>query len=329
VKITYILSNQVDYNLLICDDAGPGYANNMNWPVEYLNNVYLIPKGSVFVFDNHLHVSEMRKVEKMIFENPNSLFFLKVIDPLFQDEKKGYFNFLKGASKFVNTGLISVYEPREMVCELKEKYTNRFIHLPYPYNKEKELKYSSADRKNRIIISGSLNKYTYPYRYLVWEKVTRILARFIIFSILKHPGYAEQNPIITYNYSFTKDSYVKYLSGFKFMLLCPSRYGIELLKFHECAYAGCIPVGLAPDCYPNRIKKTFLLLRVANFHKDLFNIIFAKHDQKNILLFRTFLDRTRNPNFLNKKLKLFTAETSFPLLKYAKNDKNVNPIIQL
>ena len=104
--------------------------------------------------------------------------------------------------------------------------------------------------------------------------------------------------------------YIKHLSGFKYMLACPSKFGIELLKYSEMAYAGCIPVGQAPDSYPEHIKDLFLPLRPEHFKKDLFSIFFRKKRRDIVKSLRAFLHETRNPVTLNKTLEAFISKTA-------------------
>lgn len=302
MDILYVLSDIINYNLLICDDAGPGYALSMGWKYTYLHKLKLLDTKSVIIIDNRMAVTEIDRLKNMIIENPNNMFFLKIVDPYYDNTIHHYYRFLSGVSSVKNAYLLSVYEAQELAAELKYKFKHRYIHLPYPYLKGKEI--NTASKKNKILISGSLNKHIYPYRYGIWIKVTRSITR-LFFSILKHPGYAELNSDKGHLHMIIKDNFVKYLSTFKYMLLCPSKCGIEFLKFNECAYAGCIPVGEAPDSYPQEIKQLFLPLRSSHFLSDTLKIISKQHNFDNLLILRHFLHQTRQPDVLNKVVKDF------------------------
>lgn len=186
--INYILSDKLDYNLLICDDAGYGYANNMGWPVVKLSELN-VTENEVFAVDNRITADEAAKLEVIIRQNDDTTFLLKIVDPFFEYANHHYYEFLSRMSNCSNAFLLSVYVPVELTDRLKGQYANRFIHLPYPYIKERE--FERKVKLNRVVITGALNEQVYPYRYSIWKKVTRSWLRPFFFSILKHPGYAE------------------------------------------------------------------------------------------------------------------------------------------
>lgn len=303
MKILYLLSDTINYNLLICDDAGPGYAHNMGWECIYLNSIEPIPDQTVIVVDNRIQESELNKLNALLIKYHHLQFFFKIVDPYDYNTTHYYYKFLSKISLYKNACLLSVYEARELTVVLKAEFKDRFIHLPYPYIKDKEI--DTIKKKNKVIISGSLNQDVYPYRYNIWKKVTRSVSRLPFFSIIKHPGYRELNTVDNHSPPIIKEAFVKYLSRFKYMLLCPGRCGIEFLKYNECAYAGCVPVGIAPDSYPEDIKDLFIELMPEHLMKHILSIIFRKNNQNVVSDFRDFLNKTRNPMLLNKILNDF------------------------
>lgn len=307
MKINYILSDNLDYSLLICDDAGYGYSNSMGWRPVRLNEVK-ISANEVFVVDNRLTADEVARLKAIIHEHINTIFLLKVVDPFNEHEGHHYYGFLSKMCGCLNTFLLSVYTPAELTVALADKYKGRFIHLPYPYLVEKEIE--NKQKANKIIISGSLNEQIYPYRYAIWKKVTRSWLRLFFFDILKHPGYAEMSASKKHSHSIIGETFVEYLSQYKYMLLCPSRTGVEFLKYNECAYAGCMPVGEPPLSYPGEIRKLFLPLNVADLTCDTLTIIKNGYDATIIAGLRQFLRETRNPDKLNNVLENLILENS-------------------
>lgn len=305
--INYILSDQLDYNLLICDDAGHCYANNMGWPVVKVSELNVTEK-EIFAVDNRITADEAAKLEIIIRQNSDTTFLLKIVDPFMENVRHHYYEFLSRMSECANTFLLSVYQPTELADILKGQYKHRFIHLPYPYLKEREVERNS--KLNRIVITGALNEQVYPYRYSVWKKVTRSWLRPFFFSILKHPGYAELSEKKQHAHRVVGALFVEHLSLFKYMLLCPTRCKIELLKFYECAYAGCMPVGEPPLSYPAEIAGMFLPLRPAFFVSDTLNIIRNGYDAGKVYTFRDFLRKTRSPECLNTILEKFLLENT-------------------
>lgn len=307
LPVLYLISNCINYDLLICNDAGPGYAQDMGWKYIYLNDFKSADDQTVIIIDNRIQEQEISRVETIITQNANTIFFLKIVDPYYDSNiTHHYYQFLSKISCVKNAYLLSVYESKELTSELRIKFQNRFKHLPYPYLKHKEI--NVIHKKNQIIISGSINQNIYPYRYNIWKKVTRSITRLTFFAILNHPGYPEINSQKANTHGIIKAGFIKYLAQFRYMLLCPSRCNIEFLKFNECAYAGCIPVGQAPDSYPKEIKNLFLNLRPEYLLRDTLKII-VKSPNKNILIsLRSFLSQTRNPVVLNSDLKKFILE---------------------
>jgi hypothetical protein len=301
LKVIYLLSDSFNYSQLVCDDAGHGYALSMNWDCLHLRDFTHAASEAVFVIDNRIEQHELTLLESIIKKNAGVLFFLKIVDPYFEHSEHYYYQFLSKISSLKNAYLLSAYQAVEITAQLKMQFNKRYIYLPYPYLRHKEINTDKKD--NKIIISGSINPVVYPYRTAVWRKVTRSFTRFLFFQILRHPGYIDVNPGEAHTHEYIKDRFIQYLSQYKYMLLCPSRCNIEFLKFNECAYAGCLPAGLAPNSYPDNIKALFLQLRPESLVKDTLKIIFGRHREHTVQKLRLFLYETRNPDVLNKKLK--------------------------
>ena len=304
-KFIYILSNEINYSKLICDDAGPGYALSMNWQYVYINQIDILHPGLIYIIDNRISEKECKALSNVFNENENILFLLKIVDPYTENKNNFYYRWLNENKNINNCRIFTVYEPTELTQEIIVSHNKPYYYIPYPYLKEKELPLSNINkRKNRIIISGALNLEVYPYRTTIWQNNTRSIGRLFFFSTLKHPGYAELS-FTNFNHNIIRSDFIKYLGKSKFMLLCSSRCKIEFLKYHECAYSGCIPIGIPPNSFPEEIKKLFYYINPLAILNDCIKLLFnwSKNNHIDIIKkYRKFLDEERNPQTLNAQL---------------------------
>lgn len=306
-KVIYVLSNNFNYDDLICCDAGYGYAESLGLETSLLGNLSINVNQAYFI-DNRLLESELGILTKYILENPDVLFILKIVDPCEHHKHHYYYKFLFSSIQFNNIFYVSVYSFAGLTKELADIVKNRIEFLPFPYLKEKEIiHYKCTDRINKIIVSGVVEKFIYPerYRFVEWMKIPiirKIIAR------LEHPGYKDLNSTLIH--SNVGDKYVKFLSGYKYMFVSPSKYKLELLKFYECAYAGCIPIGVIPYswCHIPILKSNFIQLSLSRrlfFYPSLilalFKVIFLTPSIKEV---RSELHKTRNPKLLYSNLIL-------------------------
>ena len=86
------------------------------------------------------------------------------------------------------------------------------------------------------------------------------------------------------------------------MFLCPSRCNLEFMKYRECAYAGCVPVGKLP--YPLTSQAPIVKWDTT---KNIQLFIKALFESRNDILeiskkYREFFKKNRNPELLNRQL---------------------------
>jgi hypothetical protein len=216
----------------------------MHWKPINLADVNEFSANEIYVIDNRINQQECEQLTSKIVQNIDSLFILKIVDPYFENEDNFYYQWLKETIRHKNTQLLSVYEPTEITYHLSKFLIKPIIYLPYVYDSKKEVSLSDIkSRKRKVIISGYLNSKLYPFRYNVWRSSRRSLSR-LFFYVLEHPGYAEINNK-NFSHTYVGTNFISHLASYKYMLLCGSRCEIEFLKFHECAYSGCMPIGLA------------------------------------------------------------------------------------
>lgn len=299
-RIIYVISSALDYKKLICNDAGPEYANAMGWSTLQLNEKMEFDKNEIYVIDNRISATECLSLGKIIDRNPKIHFVLKIVDPYIEHLDNYYYQWVMNMVIAPNVQLFTVYEPKEFTKVVANFTKNPIIYVPYAYDKNKEIDLEKLkDRKNQVIISGAVNSQYYPKRAIIWQKSRHSLSR-PFYPTLNHPGYLEMTNILP-SHQFIGSSYVDYLSKYKYMLLCGSRCRIELLKFHECAYAGCLPIGEAPTALAD-IAVVFKFPDVFNLTKSTIKLIRAwtnDNHLRQINIYRNYLQENRNQEKLN------------------------------
>jgi hypothetical protein len=301
MSIIYITSDKLDYEKLICKDAGPQYAQSMGWEfLPFSSNIAFL-SDNLYVIDNRISQTECAQLSRIISLNEKIQFIVKIIDPYFEHKDHYYYKWLKEIIQHKNVRLLTVYEPKEFTAYLSNVSVRPIIYTPYPYQIAEEVTLDHySKRKNRILISGAVNSEIYPVRSSIWSASRRSVSRFF-YDVLKHPGYAEINNT-NRQHNIIGVEYVKYLAQYKFMLLCGSRCKIELLKFQECAYAGCLPFGEAPTSL-QEISGIFKLPKVSNLTFDTVKIMlnWLQSDYKaDIDTIRTYLRVNRDPKNFQK-----------------------------
>lgn len=302
-EILYVLSKEFDYSKMICSDAGPEYAKDLGWKTALINNVQLV-SNCIYIIDNRLTEKDLILLSNLIV-NSSCTFLFTITDPYNEDfANTSYFKFLFEICKKDNIYFLSKYVPTEKTLDLQNLiYPKKILFLPYPYLESKEISLFKK-KKNKIIFSGNINKIIYPYRYNFWMKNKRNIGRLII-DFLKHPGYSDLN--IKRSHETIGSKYIVFLAQYKYMFLCPSRNNLEFLKYRECAYAGCYPIGIKPDSIKgDLIDYVSERLTVLEILKLVFMPDFRYRSKVNA--YRNFFRQYRNPKVLNEKLQQFLLE---------------------
>ncbi|BAY33456.1 hypothetical protein NIES2107_53520 [Nostoc carneum NIES-2107] len=303
---TIILSQDFNYFNMITYDAGPGYANQMGWKYDYLNNINLY-SNSIIIIDNRISELECFKLQEYIAGHKNIFFLLKVVDPCEEwCRNHYYYHFLFRIKNLSNVFFLTVYYPSELTKEINDSTGNKkMIFIPYAFNDTYSIKNELSNRNKKIVFSGNLDPHVYPYRdtFIRKIKINPLLWNKVCF--LKHPGYPDINQKLLHNVVGNK--YIEFLSLFKFMFISPSRCGLEFLKYSECAYAHCVPIGKAPLSFSNKLKEYFIDIDFNNFYKSI-NYIFSipiTELQDIAENYYSALELERNQDVLNSQLDAF------------------------
>jgi hypothetical protein len=305
MTVQYILSAEIEYDKLICADAGPAYAANMGWPYDTINNIgnYNV---DVLIIDNRLSPAECERITSYIKDHSDSFFGLCITDPGEYNYYHWYYNFLAAAAKYPNTFVIAKYHAAGLLNIIKSAYgLNRYIALGYPYDEKKEI--NRTGRKRKVIFTGAVSD-VYPERKHFLKRFKRSPLFFLI-DVLAHPGYADIGQQRKHN--FVGDDFIRFLSGYMFMYVSGSRYLVELLKYNECAYAGALPVGVPPETYPDEIKALFFrpVFSIKGIQQFFNYVCFTKVEDAKIEIetLRDYLRQQNSPVALNGRLTGFIA----------------------
>ncbi|MBI4783114.1 MAG: hypothetical protein HY785_17605 [Oscillatoriophycideae cyanobacterium NC_groundwater_1537_Pr4_S-0.65um_50_18] len=301
-----LLSKAFDYANVITIDVGSGYARSMGWSYDDLTQINS-HQDKINIIDNRITESECCFLEEYIVSHPDVFFLLKVIDP-FKEwcQNHWYYRFLFRVKDRRNVYFLSTYLPAELVQELNEATGGeKMVCIPYAFNDTHAVDPRLSNRTHQIIFSGNQDRYVYPYRYQFSQSVRRNVFLWNKVHFLKHPGYPDIHQKLLH--SFIGEKYVEYLAQFKFMFISPSRCGLEFLKYSECAYARCVPVGKLPLSFDSPLKDLFLELDFDNLARSLKRVFSMPLAELEDLADKYYfhLSRERNPALLNAQLDHF------------------------
>jgi hypothetical protein len=308
-NIIYVNSSKFDYSLAINPDCGPEYAGDLGLPHVTLDSCDWSLHETLYVIDPRLTPQELAFVEARVQANQRICLAIRFVDPYFPDLQsweKGGGAGLRTALRLSsrrNTGIISAYWPSEMVECLRETYGEDRLHVsPYPYNTAKEVDVPHVDRKKQVLISGSNSTGFYPLRTFARRKRRLSWKWRGLSAELPHPGY----PDLTGKppNGLVGRAYLEYLARFEMLLVCPGRSMLEFMKYRECAYANCCPVGQAPREFPLELAALVLPFSWVDFNEATRAI--QRIDVSELRLraadYRAGLRRLRSPEVLRQEL---------------------------
>jgi hypothetical protein len=264
-QIRFITANDASLARLICRDAGPTYAESLHLPWANVEALMAHPAWTkdTIIIDHVLNDAEVPPVREFI-ERQSTLVFLKVVDSYWSRATKGknissYSRLVETHCAFPNVAILTPYEPREWLKSTVDQNKARVLILPFPYVTAAERPITLdnfAARFDRAILTGALSGRKYPRRAMV-RRLRYFLPRYRKnFDLLGHPGYPNLGEARRHRLIY--DEFVKYIAGYKYFFVCPSRADMEFLKYTECAYAGCFPIGAPAASLPAAAQRLFL-----------------------------------------------------------------------
>lgn len=253
--IKYIIKSSD--KLKICRDVMEPYAQSVGFvqiPFEQCMYHEYSPSDIViidycWVYDNIEQIDYLINVHQQLVRKGIPCFF-RLVD----DNPTKYNNLDWRLLQYLMSGEYHIVAPYDIIYL---GWLKPYV-VPYHYDLTKEHPIRAEGRSDRIILSGLINKVFYPYR-------TDIALRYNPtkhhIDHLGHPGYSGR--CWNDNGMVLGDDYLDTLAQYKFMLITADD-GSEVLKFIECAEAGCVPIGLFPDS----IKKLMKPWMVELLHED-------------------------------------------------------------
>jgi hypothetical protein len=311
MQLRYICGENATFASLIARDAGAPYAKSLLLPCSGVSSLSEPASGNdAVIIDNNLTEDEAMLVRKFV-ERQRAPVLLKVVDPYWVRgnhgrRKTNYSALIEAHCRLPNVAILSPYEPSEWLKMVVDEFHPKLLVLPYPYVAEAEqpLDFEGfSARLDRAVLTGALSGRKYPRRAMV-RKLRYILPGYRRnFDLLPHPGYPNLGEPRRHNLIF--DNFVKFISGYKYFFVDPSRADLEFLKYTECAYAGCVPVGQPAASLPAAARQ--LVLETSRFLK-LMREPAAVRDRVHFeaaLAYRAVLSKSRKSEELRQRLEAF------------------------
>lgn len=302
--VRYLVSARFDYSQWLCADAGPQYAESLGLAWEPFDSQRLAASDpyTVWVLDPRLQADEVRRLEELAWRFPHLWLVPRVVDPCWPPEDQNALrNLAFRLARRPRTALLLAYQPAEVTVLLADAFgPNRWFVSPYPYVSARELALGGK-RLHRVLISGSANPRMYPLRALARRKRITAPRWRLLSADLVHPGYGIQ---AGQQQACIGNRFVAHLARYRFMLLCPSRASAELLKYGECAYAGCAPVGAAACGLPSEAAACIIPFDAADTAGSIRRIAATSEQEawERAFHFRRVMSEARAPHGLREGL---------------------------
>jgi hypothetical protein len=300
MNIVYFISSQFDYASAIYPGVGAPVGRSLGWQVETIDNM-AATSCEVGVVDNRLTPVDVANLEQFLSKPASARFplFFRVSDPDMPRYHSEPVKFIFRCRDEPGIHYASVYEPAgPLGTFLDSMSVSRVALLPYAYEIEREVDRVMAQRKRRIFFSGKRGRGLYPLRATL-ERKRRFnpLVRLIV-ADLPHPGYPESGR--PQAHSIVGRRYIQHAAGFTHFFLCPSRYGCELMKYLECAYAGCAPTGQPAHAVSDSAGACFF--PYSGRTSELFRAVFCdlKETNTRAIRYREIMRELRHPQKIVK-----------------------------
>jgi hypothetical protein len=262
MKIFYFVSDTHDYNGAIYFGVGPRFGEAYGWAVQPISNLSTC-ECDLAVIDNRLEQGDVEAIQTFL-SRPAARrvpICFRISDPDMPASPNPCVQFIFACGDTIGVHFATTYDIagpfKSYVATLKR---SRVGFLPYPYNRSREVDVDLAARRRQIFLSGAANPHDfYPVRNSLRSKRKRSPLMKLAVHELPHPGYPDQGASLSHQ--IVRERFVDYAAGFTHFLLCPSIHRSEFAKYAECAYAGSVPIGLAPDSLSAHVAACFITWR--------------------------------------------------------------------
>ena len=258
MRIVYFVSPKFRYETVLYSGVGPRFAQSFGWPIEPISSI-LDATCDVGLIDGRLTEEDFGQIDAFLAEPSKRTFpiFFRLSDPDMPTYEGAEDKYVFHQKDLPGVHYFSIYDPEGPLLDfVKSLRRSRVVRLPYPYDTCKQIDRDFALRKRRIFLSGAQSRTLYPLRYSVHQKRRwNPLARLAV-SELRHPGYPDTGE--RQKHAIVHERYIDHAAGFTHFFLCPLRYRVELMKYVECGYAGCVPIGQPPTSLADHVRHCFL-----------------------------------------------------------------------
>jgi hypothetical protein len=225
---------------LICRDGNKQWSDSMDLKfIDYLEFITLeFSSDKVFIIDvsvgwtdDLLTISLTSKISELI-KKKNKI-YIRLVDQFKYQWYSRIYEWVTGLCEVYKIKIIKTYD-----CNYNG--LDHLVILPYPYLDEDEFIISDdcEEREKNLFLSGADISDIYPTRCKLYD-----LSEDFLIKTLRHPGYSGNH----WSKGKIGYEYLKELHNHWFMACTtthPDKY--DLLKYVECAEAGCVCVGEVP-----------------------------------------------------------------------------------
>ena len=225
---------------LICRDGNKQWSDSMDLKfIDYLEFITLeFSSDKVFIIDvsvgwtdDLLIMSLTSKISELI--RKKNKIYIRLVDQFKYQWYSRIYEWVTRLCEVYKIKIIKTYN-----CDYNG--LDHLVILPYPYLDEDEFTISDdcEEREKSLFLSGADINDIYPMRCRLYD-----LSEDFLIKILRHPGYSGSH----WSKGKIGYEYLKELHNHWFMACTtthPDKY--DLLKYVECAEAGCVCVGEVP-----------------------------------------------------------------------------------
>jgi hypothetical protein len=258
MNIVYFLSPRHPYETVIYSGVGPRYAQIFGWPTASLETIAKAD-CDIGIIDNRLMNTDLDLIDVFLAQRQRRFpIFFKLSDPDMPTYREEVTRYIFRQANVPGVHYISIYDPEGPLQDFMATLSrSHVLRLPFPYDAKQEVECEFDDRRRAVFLSGSADpRPLYPLRSRLRRQIwVNPLLRLVV-TDLPHPGYPERGEAPRHDLVFER--FVRRAAQYSHFFLCPTRYRSELMKFVECAYAGCVPIGEAPNSLKDHVGRCFI-----------------------------------------------------------------------
>jgi hypothetical protein len=303
MRIVYFISPKFRHETVLYSGVGPRFAQSFGWPIEPISSILDVTCDAGLI-DDRLTEEDFGQIDAFLAGSSKRTFpiLFRLSDPEMPTYEGAGVKYILRQKDLPGVHYFSIYDPEGPLLDfVRSLRCSRVVRLPYPYDASKQIDRDFALRKRRILLSGAQGRKLYPLRHgLRRKRRWNPLARLAV-SELRHPGYPDIGN--RQRHAIVHERYIEHAAGFTHFFLCPSRYRVELMKFVECGYAGCVPIGEPPTSLADHVRHCFL--RYSGGTMELIKAISAGRREMTEMAaeYRRVMRAIRDPSTLNAALQ--------------------------